>query len=113
MAPSGLSPFTGTGTQSFFATDPCAALSSLSLENTIIVAAFSQKSGKVTPIPLPCTPGVLETVITTSCVASINATSESSVKFEARLPDTWYGRFRKWWPRGVCVTFISYDNMLI
>lgn len=78
-------------------TDSCAALTSLSLENTTIVTAYLQKTGANASTPLSCSATGAENLIASADVCRIhgyiNTTAISSLVFEAWLPDIWYGRF--------------------
>lgn len=81
--------------QTVAATDPCTALTSLSLENTTIVSAFRQTATTNVTTPMSC--ALVTSIITSADVCRVqgyvNTTSDSSLTFEAWLPDTWYGRF--------------------
>jgi hypothetical protein len=76
--------------------DACSRLKSLSLENTTILDAFHQTSGTNVSAVLNCyssSPTFLTNADVCRVQGYINTTSESSLLFEAWLPDTWYGRF--------------------
>ena len=79
--------------------DPCSALASLSFENTTITSTFHQEAGTNFSTPDSIIPSCgspfsnLAHANVCRIQGFINTTSESSVKFEAWLPDIWYGRF--------------------
>jgi feruloyl esterase len=76
--------------------DPCSALTSLKLENTTITNAFHQLAQTNIATPLSCYDVVGDFTVSTSICrvqGFINTTTESSLEFEAWLPDVWYGRF--------------------
>ena len=90
--------------------DPCISFTSSSFENTTITNAFYQEAGT----NFSTSDSVCGTPLSNLSHANvcriqgfINTTSESSLKFEAWLPDTWYGRFIRLGNGGLdgCMTY--------
>jgi Tannase and feruloyl esterase len=71
----------------------CNGLTALSLENTTILGATHISAGSSISTLGSCQSIATSSVEACRVYGVISTTSESSVKFEIWLPDTWYGRF--------------------
>jgi hypothetical protein len=71
---------------------PCTNLLSLTLENTTVLSASYVSAGSSFSTPGSCQTTASSDADICRVYAMVNTTSDSSLKLEIWLPDTWYGR---------------------
>jgi feruloyl esterase len=79
----------------------CTNLLSLAFENTTILSASYVSAGSYISTPGSCQSTASSTVDICRVYAMVNTTSDSSLKLEIWMPDTWYGRILTIGNRGI------------